>query len=138
MNLKPLISIAPILRVICKSPFGRKIAILWWRYLSALVLALPAYAQSPDDGFNPGSNGQVYALAMQVHSRAKGRIVVGGAFTQLGGQSQQSYRAPGISSKRKGRKVNPLALKLQPSASCAASGATFCPWRGLSPELSTS
>jgi hypothetical protein len=35
-----------------------------------------------DAGFNPGANGDVFALAVQ----ANGKILVGGAFTTLGGQ----------------------------------------------------
>ena len=50
------------------------------------VLAPPVgRAQSPvPDDFNPGANGSVYSLAVQ----ADGRILVGGGFTTLGGQSR--------------------------------------------------
>ena len=37
-----------------------------------------------DSGFNPGANGRVYSLAVQ----ADGRILVGGEFTTLGGQTR--------------------------------------------------
>ena len=40
-----------------------------------------AWAQSAADGFNPGANGVVYAIAVQ----PDGKILVGGAFTMLGG-----------------------------------------------------
>ena len=41
-----------------------------------------AAGNSATDGFNPGANSYVYALAVQ----ADGKIVVGGSFTTLGGQ----------------------------------------------------
>jgi len=41
-----------------------------------------ALAISTADGFNPGSNGWVMALATQ----SDGKIIVGGSFTELGGQ----------------------------------------------------
>ena len=55
--------------------------------LLALTLPLglparPAHAQSPDDGFNPKANNAVHALAVQ----SRGKLVVGGWFTTLGGQ----------------------------------------------------
>ena len=50
--------------------------------LLALLLASPALATSPDDGFNPGADSHVYSLAVQ----ADGKIVVGGIFNMLGGQ----------------------------------------------------
>ena len=62
-------------------------------FVAALLLALtvplalparPAHAQSPDDGFNPGANDLVWALAVQ----SDGKIVVGGDFTTLGGQTR--------------------------------------------------
>jgi hypothetical protein len=49
-----------------------------------VLVALPprmALAQSADDGFNPGANLDVPALAVQ----ADGKIVVEGAFTTLAG-----------------------------------------------------
>ena len=52
--------------------------------LLVILLALPAQAASPDDGFNPGANGIVRALAVQ----ADGKIVVGGDFTTLGGDTR--------------------------------------------------
>ena len=45
------------------------------------VASVPAHAQSPLDGFNPGANNDVNALAVQ----ADGKILVGGTFTALGG-----------------------------------------------------
>ena len=60
-----------------------------WVFLAALILTLllaaPAphvHAQTPGDGFNPGADSYVTALAVQ----ADGKIVVGGWFTTLGGQ----------------------------------------------------
>ena len=49
----------------------------------AAMLCLPtvARAQSVKDGFDPGANGLVSALAVQ----SDGKIVVGGNFTTLGG-----------------------------------------------------
>ena len=50
----------------------------------ALALALwpfAAHAQSDVDGFNPGANGDIKAFAVQ----ADGKILVGGAFTMIGG-----------------------------------------------------
>src|SRR5260221_448751 len=53
--------------------------------LSAHTFALAALAQSPlPDSFNPGANYFVYSLAVQ----ADRKILVGGAFTTLGGQSR--------------------------------------------------
>src|SRR5260221_495763 len=53
--------------------------------LSAHTFALAALAQSPlPDSFNPGANYFVYSLAVQ----ADGKILVGGAFGTLGGQSR--------------------------------------------------
>jgi uncharacterized delta-60 repeat protein len=52
---------------------------------SAHALALAALAQSPlPDSFNPGAYGLVDSLAVQ----ADGKILVGGGFTTLGGQSR--------------------------------------------------
>ncbi len=53
--------------------------------LSTHTLALAALAQSPlPDSFNPGANEPVFSLAVQVD----GKILVGGYFTTLGGQSR--------------------------------------------------
>src|SRR2546427_688361 len=56
--------------------------------LSVHTLALAALAQSPlPDSFNPGTGGSypnVYSLAVQ----ADGKILVGGGFAMLGGQSR--------------------------------------------------
>src|SRR5260370_40397303 len=50
-----------------------------------LVFAGLALAQSPlPDSFNPGANGSVVSLAVQ----ADGKILVGGEFSMLGGQSR--------------------------------------------------
>ena len=51
--------------------------------LVGLVLALPAaHAQSPPpDGFAPGINGTVHALALQ----GDGKLIIGGEFTSVGG-----------------------------------------------------
>src|SRR2546428_4232803 len=53
--------------------------------LSADTFALAARAQSPlPDSFNPGADSVVRSPAVQ----ADGKILVGGAFTTLGGQSR--------------------------------------------------
>jgi uncharacterized delta-60 repeat protein len=53
--------------------------------LSARAFAVAALAQSPlPDSFNPGANYSVFSLAVQ----ADGKILVGGYFTTLGGQSR--------------------------------------------------
>jgi hypothetical protein len=52
-----------------------------------LIVALPtstAQAYSANDGFNPGANSSVWTLAVQ----ADGKILVGGFFMQLGGQTR--------------------------------------------------
>ena len=49
--------------------------------LLAGVVSSPAHAQSAVDGFNPGANFTVSAIALQ----PDGKIVVGGVFTTLGG-----------------------------------------------------
>src|SRR6266568_1641709 len=53
--------------------------------LAAHPFALAALAQSPlPDSFNPGADITVLSLAVQ----ADGRILVGGSFSTLGGQSR--------------------------------------------------
>jgi uncharacterized delta-60 repeat protein len=53
--------------------------------LSVPTFALAAMAQSPlPDSFNPGANSNVLALAVQ----ADGKILLGGGFTTLGGQTR--------------------------------------------------
>ena len=60
---------------------GRWVALV----LSAYIFTLAARAQSPlPDSFNPGANNNVFSLAVQ----ADGKILVGGSFTTLGGQSR--------------------------------------------------
>ena len=55
------------------------------RSLATLLILLTAcaavYSQSARDGFDPGTNGQVFAVAIQ----PDGKIVVGGNFTSIGG-----------------------------------------------------
>jgi uncharacterized delta-60 repeat protein len=55
------------------------------RFLTTAFLLLCAsaavYAQSAQDGFDPGTNAQVFAVAIQTD----GKIVVGGNFTSIGG-----------------------------------------------------
>ncbi|MEG0923252.1 MAG: delta-60 repeat domain-containing protein, partial [Comamonas sp.] len=51
--------------------------------LSPLWL-VPAHAQSAIDGFNPDANGTVNSVAVQ----PDGKVLVGGAFTQVGGQTR--------------------------------------------------
>src|ERR1041385_2626225 len=58
------------------TPIGSMVALL-------CALAWSSLGQAPD-AFNPGANGTVNALAVQ----ADGNILVGGAFTTLGGQTR--------------------------------------------------
>jgi uncharacterized delta-60 repeat protein len=46
-----------------------------------LAVSTAGFAQSPLDGYDPGANGTVRALAVQ----ADGMVLVGGSFTMLGG-----------------------------------------------------
>src|SRR5690606_1484583 len=48
----------------------------------ALLMAAPVRAQSVLDGFDPGANGPIDTVALQ----PDGKVLVGGRFTQLGGQ----------------------------------------------------
>jgi len=63
---------------------------LVWGLFGAAVVGLtltpqPAHAQSPlPDSFNPGANGRVLSLALE----PDGKILVGGGFTTLGGQTR--------------------------------------------------
>src|SRR5690606_13570106 len=50
----------------------------------ALLMAAPVRAQSVLDGFDPGANGVVTSLVVQ----PDGKVLVGGDFTQLGGQTR--------------------------------------------------
>ena len=65
---------------LCRSPAAvRGLALA----LSAHTFVLATLAQSPlADSFNPGADGEVYALAVQ----EDGKILVGGFFSTLGGQ----------------------------------------------------
>ena len=81
---------AVFIRVSHNSVVGSKLSIPLWALLPALILATlraapapPAHAQPPDEGFNPGANGDDWTPAVQ----ADGKIVVGGEFTTLGGQT---------------------------------------------------
>ena|GEM_PF-1511822 len=47
-----------------------------------LVARAEVYSQSANDGFDPGTNAQVFAVAVQ---SSDGKIVVGGNFTSIGG-----------------------------------------------------
>ena len=62
---------------------GARHLMKWAAALLALMVLMPVavQAQSALDGFDPGANGTVRALAVQ----ADGKILVGGAFTTLGG-----------------------------------------------------
>src|SRR2546428_4917455 len=56
--------------------------------LAAHTFALAALAQSPlPDSFNPEANNTVNSLAVQ----ADGKILVGGGFSTLGGQSRNYF-----------------------------------------------
>ncbi|MGB8647777.1 MAG: delta-60 repeat domain-containing protein, partial [Anaerolineae bacterium] len=57
------------------------LSVLLLSFFLLLAPARIALAASPIDGFDPGANGQVTVLAVQ----ADGKILVGGAFTMLGG-----------------------------------------------------
>ena len=52
--------------------------------LLVLLAPTPVQAVSADDGFNPGANDSVNVMVLQ----ADGKIIVGGAFTILGGQTR--------------------------------------------------
>ena len=92
MNTKHLLQAVLIRRTPHNSVVGSKLTSPLWVLLAALILALllAAHALSPADGFNPGANADpgvnsdVLALAVQ----ADGKIVVGGFFTTLGGQTR--------------------------------------------------
>src|SRR5258706_280264 len=63
----------------------------WWRclrlFLLLLAMPLPVQAQFPlPDSFNPGTDDGVLSLALQ----ADGKILVGGWFTALGGQTRNN------------------------------------------------
>src|SRR5437879_2502705 len=60
---------------------ARWLALAFWTH--TFVLAALAQSGHPDS-FNPGANYLVYSLAVQ----ADGKILVGGEFTTLGGQSR--------------------------------------------------
>ena len=70
------------LRQGCRQRKGRHLMVVVAR-LCLLLALFPrfAQAQSAHDGFNPGANDAVYAIAVQ----ADGKILVGGRFTTLGG-----------------------------------------------------
>ena len=67
----------------------RRTGRFWWVAVSPRWRAEPNYVGclnadgTLDTGFNPGANNAVYSLALQ----ADGKILVGGNFTTLGGQS---------------------------------------------------
>src|SRR6266851_1591525 len=57
--------------------------------LSAHTFALAGLAQSPlPDSFNPGAGGVTYPNVSSLAVQADGKILVGGDFTTLGGQSR--------------------------------------------------
>src|SRR2546426_8121129 len=74
-------------RIVATPPLSRRIRrVQEWMKVAAtltplLLLAAGVRAQSALDGFDPGANDTVRALAVQ----ADGKILVGGAFTTLGG-----------------------------------------------------
>ena len=51
---------------------------------AALVIPEIGYSASADDGFNPNAGSFVYSVALQ----SDGKILVGGAFTSIGGQTR--------------------------------------------------
>ena len=52
----------------------------------ALILPMPAYAQTPTaDDFNPGAGGGYYPLVSSLAVQADEKILVGGRFKTLGG-----------------------------------------------------
>jgi uncharacterized delta-60 repeat protein len=70
----------PSLMKLTLSGCGRCAALLGC-WVAMLCIPTTALAQSVLGGFDPGANGIVYAMAVQTD----GKIVVGGAFTMLGG-----------------------------------------------------
>src|SRR5712692_5434563 len=57
--------------------------------LAAHAFALAALAQSPlPDSFNPGADGGVQGSVLALAAQADGKILVGGFFATLGGQSR--------------------------------------------------
>ena len=68
---------------------GSRLAAALGVFITAIFLTLqfsapatPGYANPPDDGFNPGADGEVKSVAVQ----PDGKILVGGWFYNLGGQ----------------------------------------------------
>ena len=77
--------------------------------MSLLLLAAEGRAQSAVDGFDPGADRNVKALAVQ----ADGKILVGGTFTTLGGGG------PGTTTRKRIGRLNPdgtLDLGFDPGA----------------------
>jgi uncharacterized delta-60 repeat protein len=62
-------------------PFSRSLKTAALCALLLLLIGKDGRAQSPVDGFDPGTNGIVYAVAVQ----ADGKILVGGSFSTIGG-----------------------------------------------------
>src|SRR6266498_1887140 len=57
-----------------------------WTLLLLLVSLAASICSQPADSFNPNAYGGVYALAVQTD----GRILIGGAFTTIGGQTRSN------------------------------------------------
>ncbi len=86
-----MIESVDVLAVAERVPLAKRCALSrpkHWLALAAVlllgILAAPVFAQSLADGFNPNANGTVWTLAVQ----ADGKALVGGAFTQIGGQTR--------------------------------------------------
>src|SRR3954464_5109244 len=70
-------------------PHGRQAHRILALLFGVVATSAVAEAQSAPDGFNPGANNQVNALAVQ----ADGKVVVGGFFTGLGGGTGTTARS---------------------------------------------
>src|SRR5262245_26187927 len=86
-------SISAILRTRMKNRaftvrFFHKQMITWAKHsllvICSFILTLSANAAPTLDSFNPGANGSVWTMALQTD----GKILVGGSFTTLGGQTR--------------------------------------------------
>jgi len=90
--------------------------------LLAAIVACPAQTPTPDD-FNPGADSGIYALAVQ----ADGKVLVGGAFTQLGGTARSRIARVGPDGTldtafNPGADSTIMALAMQPGGKIVVAG----------------
>ena len=100
-----------------------RVAVLVW------IASSPVHAQSPLDGFDPGANNSVHALAVQ----PDGKVVVGGDFTMLGGGGTGTTARSRIARLNPDGSLDPafnpgandsvLALAIQPDGKILVGGA---------------